>query len=281
LPTQEDLCGAIVVFVRYLPAAWMRLVETVRPTLLDLVFFMDDDVLDLHASTGMHWRYRLKLARLAALQSRWLRKQNAVFWVSTPYLQHKYTSWQARLVLPSPITAPVGLKKIFYHGSASHNADIAWLQPVIAEVMQRDDNLVFEIIGDKNINRLFKGIPRTSVIHPMKWNSYQAFAASQTYHIGLNPLQDVAFNRARSYTKFFDITRCKAVGIYSPGSACTDIIEDGKDGLVVSLEQNAWVDAILKLALNEGLRESLLLNAEAKMAGLSEVAKENYVNLYL
>ncbi|MDP2902592.1 MAG: glycosyltransferase family 1 protein [Methylovulum sp.] len=279
LPTAAELSGAIVLFVRYVPTQWLKLVEAVRPTLQSLIFFMDDDVLDLEASVGMPWRYHLKLMRLAASRSRWLRRQKAVLWVSTPYLQQKYAAWQPRLVLPSAVMPPTGLRRIFYHGSASHQADIRWLRPVIAEVLQQDTNLVFEIIGGQAVYRLYKDLPRVNVVHPMKWPDYQAFIALQTYHIGLNPLQDIPFNRARSYTKFFDITRCKAVGIYSPDSACAEVISDRRDGLIVELKQDAWAEAILTLAQNESLRQTLLQHAEIKMRDLTVDAELGYVEL--
>ncbi len=279
LPTAAELSGAIVLLVRYVPPKWLKLITAARATLHALIFFMDDDVLDLEASAGMPWRYHLKLMRLAAAHSRWLRRQNTVLWVSTPYLQQKYAAWQPRLILPSTVNSPTGLRRIFYHGSASHKADIRWLRPIIAEVLQQDTRLVFEIIGGQDTYHLYKPLPRVSVIHPMKWPNYQAFIAMQTYHIGLNPLQDIPFNRARSYTKFFDITRCKAVGIYSPNSACAEIINDKQDGLIVELQPAAWVDAILTLAQNEPLRQSLLQQAEVKMRELTVNAALSYAEL--
>jgi len=279
LPAAVELSGAIVIFIRYVPPKWVKLIESVRPALRALIFFMDDDVLDLHASAGMPWRYQLKLARLAASHARWLQRQKAALWVSTPYLQQKYAAWQPCLILPSTVVSPTGLRRIFYHGSASHQVDIRWLQPVIAEVLQRDTQLVFEIIGGQPIYRLYKKMPRVSIVHPMKWPNYQAFISMQTYHIGLNPLQDIPFNRARSYTKFFDITRCKAVGIYSPNSACAEIISDRQNGLVVELEQAAWVEAILNLARDESLRQTLLHNAETKMRDLTDKAQHSYAGL--
>ncbi|MDO9106923.1 MAG: glycosyltransferase family 1 protein [Methylovulum sp.] len=278
LPTAAELSGAIVVFVRYVPPQWVKLVESMRTQLHALIFFMDDDVLDLDASSDMPWHYQLKLMRLSASRSRWLRRQKAVLWVSTPYLQQKYAAWQPRLILPSAVMPSDSLRRIFYHGSASHQVDIRWLQPVIAEVLYQDASLAFEIIGGQAIYSLYKGLPRVSIVHPMRWPNYQAFVAMQTYHVGLNPLQDIPFNRARSYTKFFDITRCKAVGIYSPGSACAEIICDQHDGLVVELEREAWIAAILKLAQDEQLRQTLLANAETKMRDLTKLAQHSYAD---
>lgn len=279
LPAPDELDGAVVVFVRYVPPAWAKLVEAVRPRLRTLAFFMDDDVLEVGASAGLPWRYRFKLARLAAWRSGWLRRQAAELWVSTPYLRQKYADWHPRLVLPSPAAGCADVRRVFYHGTASHAAEIRWLRPVVEEALRRDGRLAFEIAGGRDVHRLYRGMSRVTVAHPMKWPAYQAFLAMPGRHIGLAPLLETPFNRARSYTKFFDITRCGAVGVYAPDGACAGVVGHGVDGLVVAQEREAWVEAILRLAQDEPLRRSLLSNAAKKMSGLADRARRGYAEL--
>ncbi|OGS99279.1 MAG: hypothetical protein A3F73_06555 [Gallionellales bacterium RIFCSPLOWO2_12_FULL_59_22] len=279
LPPSADLDGAAVVFVRYVPPAWAKLVEAVRPRLRRLAFFMDDDVLEVGASAGLPWRYRFKLARLATWRSSWLQRQAAELWVSTPYLQLKYSGWRPRLVLPSPAPGCTDVRRIFYHGTASHAAEIRWLRPVVEEALRRDERLAFEVAGGRDVHRLYRGVQRATVVHPMKWPAYRAFLDMPWRHVGLVPLLDMPFNRARSYTKFFDITRCGAVGIYAPDSACADVIRHGVDGLVVAQEPEAWVEAILHLAQDEPQRSAMFGNAEKKMTGLADRAQRGYAEL--
>jgi hypothetical protein len=279
LPAARDLAGATVVFVRYVPAAWARLAEAARPRLRALVFFMDDDVLDPGASAGTPWRYRFKLLRLAAWRVDWLRRQKADLWVSTPYLVQKYADWRPRLVLPSPVTGPADVRRVFYHGSASHDREVRWLRPVLEEALRRDEGLAFELVGGRDVYRLYRELPRATVVHPMKWPSYQAFLSMPGRHVGLAPQQDSLFNRARSYTKFFDITRCGAAGIYSEESACAEVVRNGVDGLVLGPDQEAWVQAIVNLGRDESLRKTLLQNAEARMLELAASAKNGYPGL--
>lgn len=276
IPAAADLQNAVVVFVRYVPKSWARLVEASRPNLAALIFFMDDDVLDTEANVGMPWRYRLKLARLAAWRSGWLREQGAELWVSTTYLKNKYQAWQPHLVLPSPVETPSPVCRVFYHGSASHNAEIRWLLPVMDEALRRDETIAFEIVGGHDVYRLYRGLPRVSVVHPMKWPAYQQYLATGDKDIGLAPLLDLPFNQARSYTKFFDITRCGAAGIYSPYNALAEVVEDGVDGLIVALNEEAWVTAILNLVQDESLRHTLQYNAKLKAFTLAEKAHESY-----
>lgn len=273
IPAIVDLAGASVVLVRYVPQSWVGLIDIVRLQLRSLVLFIDDDVLDVHASAGMPWRYRLKLARLAAWRSGWLRRQRAELWVSTPWLQQKYAAWQPRLVRPAPLPPVEETCRVFYHGSASHDAEIRWLKPVMASALERDARLSFEIVGGAAVNRMYRDLPRVNVIHPMKWPAYQALLAMPGRHIGLAPLLDLPFNRARACTKFFDITRCGAVGIYSPGGACDEVVRHESEGLVVPLEQTAWTEAILRLAGDSGLRQTLLFNAQSRQCEWARCAR--------
>ena len=279
IPSVTELTGATILFVRYIPSTWLKLISSIRNLIHKIIFFMDDDVLDINASKSMPWRYRLKLARLASCRYVWLRQQKAELWVSTPYLQQKYADWPATLLLPSPLNYTSQVCRVFYHGSASHEADIQWLKPIIATVLQSNEQVVFEIIGGQSVYKLYKNLPRTTIVHPMQWSSYQSFLTMQPRHIGLNPLLNTAFNKARSYTKFFDITRSGATGIFSSNSACAEIVDHEKDGLVLDLDQEIWANAIIKLAKNEAHRQLLLTNAETKLKILSERAQKNHLEL--
>lgn len=280
LPDSTALSDAIVIFVRYVPSGWAKLIGAERNRLRALIFFMDDDVLDFSASSGMPLAYRYKLATLALRQRGWLQRQQAKLWVSTSYLASKYADWQPQLILPTPPPLPERIRRIFYHGSiATHKAEIRWLRPVLEEVLHKDGQAVFEIIGKKEVFELYRGLPRVTVVHTLKWPAYQAFLAMQERHVGLNPLLDIPFNRARSYSKFFDITRCGAVGIYTQGSACAEIVTHQQQGLLVATDQGAWAEAILSLTQNEAYWQTLLQNAQAKMLGLAAEAQQSYRHL--
>jgi glycosyltransferase involved in cell wall biosynthesis len=146
--------------------------------------------------------------------------------------------------------------------------------------LKRNDKIAFELIGGAYENRLYKGLGRVTITYPMKWLSYQSFVTTPGRHIGLAPLLNLPFNHARSYTKFFDIYRSGAVGIFSPNSACAEIVNHHVDGLIVELNQEAWADAILTLADDEALRLFLLNNAARKLTDLIQKAHSTYQGLF-
>lgn len=281
LPEPMTSAVAAVVFVRYVPSKWMKFIDANKERIGNLIFFMDDDVLDVKASLGMPLRYRYKLASLSAVRINWLKRQQAQLWVSTSYLQQKYASWVPKLVLPYPME---GCERetlhVFYHGSpATHKAEIKWLYPVMQKVMSVNDRISFEIMGGADVNRLYRNMNKINVMHPMRWPSYQYFIAGGSRQIGLAPQLNIPFNKARSYTKYFDIHRCGAVGIFSPDSAISDIVNNGIDGLIVPLDQDAWTEAILKLACDDALRTQLFENAGRKISALKTEAERTYAGL--
>lgn len=269
LPSAEDLAFCSVIFVRYVPHAWKQRITQVRSTLVRLIYFMDDDLFDVQATAGLNWKYRYKLARHATQHQRWLAQMNANLWVSTPWLKAKYADRNPALVEAQPLAYTSRTCRVFYHGSASHREEIEWLKPVIQQCIESNSHISFEIIGDQHVNQLYRSIPCVNVVHPMKWPNYQTFLATPGRDIGLAPLLDHPFNQSRSYTKYFDITRAGAVGIYAKPGPWQHLIEHEKNGLLCPMEPQAWIDAILALAADAPQREAMQHTAQITIKNLS------------
>ncbi|MBZ9610364.1 glycosyltransferase family 1 protein [Rheinheimera maricola] len=267
LPAAHELAGCCLIFVRYIPPQWRQWITQHHSTLAQLVLFIDDDILDPASSAGMPWRYRLKLWRLSYRAVPWLRRLQGELWVANQYLAQKYQQWQPQQLcaipcLPLLAKPPVTL---FYHGSSSHQAEARWLLPVVKAALQRMPELNFEIIADKKIAALYRGMARVQVLYPMSWPSYQALLQRQRYHIGLAPLLPLPFNLARSVTKFFDITAAGAVGIYAD-SAIYQAVRDKQSGIVLPMDPQRWLDEIVSLAADSNKQQQLLQQAQQQLA---------------
>ncbi len=267
LPTSDALQDATVIFVRYVPANWRRLIESVPK--VRIIYFMDDDLFDTRVTRGQSWRYRYKLARLGAWQQTWLEKMHAEYWVSTPWLQEKYKHLAPKVIQPKPIAQKEQLCRVFYHGSASHADEIRWLHPIIQTVLKENEQIVFEIIGDAATNRLYRNLPRVNVVNPMKWPAYQAFISMPGRDIGLAPMLDSAFNQSRSHTKFFDITRANAAGIYAEHGPWNKILTNEVNGLLIPSEPTDWIDTIQRLSADEALRNKIITQAQLTISAIS------------
>ncbi len=245
VPTAEQLDQALVIIVRYLTPAWKKYLEQARDQISALAYFMDDDIPDTTASRGLPLKYRFKLARYGAWQFNWLMKQRAQLWVSTEFLKNKYAPYQPIQLTPQQIPIPTVRYRVFYHATASHRAEIEWLHPVMAAVLEKEPRIDFEIIGDHQTHKLYRKLPRTTVVNPMSWGAYQHFIAQPGRHLGLAPYIKSPFNAARSYTKVFDIQRAGARGIYAEdGPWGRQLIEEKM--VLLPMTKDVWLDEICR-----------------------------------
>jgi len=247
VPTVEQLDQALVIIVRYLTPAWKKHLEQSSKQIAALAYFIDDDIPDITASRGLPLKYRFKLARYGAWQFNWLMKQRAQLWVSTEYLKAKYAPYQPIQLTPQQIPTSTERYRVFYHATASHRAEIEWLHPVMAAVQEIMPKIDFEIIGDHKTHKLYRKLPRTTVVNPMSWSAYQSFIAQPGRHLGLAPYIESPFNAARSYTKIFDIQRSGAIGIYAEGGPWGQQ-QDQERIKLLPMVQEVWVQEICMLA---------------------------------
>ena len=266
VPLVEQLEGAIVVLVRYLPKAWRNVLSRHRLKLKQLIYFMDDDLFDWRATQSMPLRYRAKLFKQVTAYQKWLFQQKPVFWFSTPYLKDKYHRFDPVLIEPVPISTLEAGIKVFYHGSNSHRAEIDWLYQVIRLVLERDPSISFELMGGEHVNRLFRSLGQVQVMNYLSWPAYQRWLVQCRHDIGLVPLMDHPFNRARACVKFYDIVRAGAVGIYAQNSECGRWVEDQKEGVVLPMKPERWAEAILNLAKVPAKRQQMLTHSQKRCA---------------
>lgn len=271
--------GGLVVIVRYLDSKWRDRIESMREQLAGIVYFMDDDLLDLAAIGHAPLPYSARMAWLAWRHRPWLRRVGARLWVSTPFLANKYRDWNPELVPPAPRPELLGRcappvqedehspVRVFYHGTGLHRTEIRWLAPVVRAVQTRNARTNFEVFGRAWVERLYRDVPRTSVLRPLGWEDYRRYCAGHTFHVGLAPLLPHAFNAARSHTRFYDLVRCGAAGIFSNVEPYASFVRHETDGLLVDNDPNAWTDAILRLAEDSALRERIVTSARQRSTG--------------
>ncbi|MGY4106511.1 glycosyltransferase family 1 protein [Aeromonas encheleia] len=256
--------GAAMVIIRFITPLWQREIEQNIDRLSRLVYFMDDDLFDPSALNALPKEYRSKIIRRSAAQHRWITEYCDDIWVSTPYLANKYAHLNPDIVpaKPSPLLLvaqrPV---KIAYHGSSSHRDEKYWLRQVVEGVLALCPQASFEIFGEHEIYKLYRDLPRVSVLHPMNWQNYLAYTQSNQLDIGLAPLLDSAFNLARGPVKFYDFVRMGAVGVYSNCAPYSDFIEQNVNGVLLDNDPQKWIKALSLLVHAEQKRHKLAYNA--------------------
>lgn len=267
--SEAMLHDAIVVIVRYLQPKWVQSLLANRAKIREIIYFIDDDIWDWSATQALPLRYRIKVWLRATRYRRWVERYATSLWVSTPYLQQKYAHLRPKLVSPSPLKLNEQPVCVFYHGSITHHDELLWLYDIIEAVLDRNEHIYVELIGNAEINEHFRALDRVYVVNLMPWPAYRLFVQRPGRHIGLVPLLNNHFNAARSYTKFFDITLAGAVGIYAQNTQIGDFVDDQVDGVVLSMHsKQPWIDAILALASSPKLRYTMNQKARSKLAEL-------------
>lgn len=265
-PTIEVDKGTAIVVIRFISAQWQREIARNMDDLSQVVYFMDDDLFDPSALTALPKAYRTKIIRRSAAQHRWITSHCDSIWVSTPYLARKYAHLNPDVVSAKPTPQLLAMKrpvKIAYHGSSSHQAEKYWLREVMAGVLAQCPQASFEIFGEHEIYKLYRDLPRVTVLHPMSWQNYLDYTQHHRIDIGLAPLLESAFNMARGPVKFYDFVRMGAVGVYSNCAPYSDFIEQNINGVLLNNDPQKWIEAL-----------SLLVNAEQKRQTLANNAKE-------
>ncbi|MEX8493230.1 hypothetical protein [Sphaerotilus sp.] len=258
LPTPADLPpGTRVVIVRYLTPAWAEALQRHQAQLAGIVYFMDDELLDPQAWQGLPAPYRQKLQRYCGRMHRVLTELVTEYWGSTAPLCERHADRAMQPMPPLPLVEDAGRVpiqpvpgepvQIFYHGTSVHIDEMRWLRPVIAEVLSACPLAQFEVIGDHEVNRLFRDLPRTRVLHPMGWPNYLSHCRAMRGHIGLAPLLPGAFNAARSSTRYFDIERCRAVAIAAATPPYLSDLSDRPDRRCLDMAPSIWSTRLIEM----------------------------------
>lgn len=252
----------IIIIIRFISRSLQAILTGQIHKFSHIIYFMDDDLLDPLALHDLPKQYRKKLLKKSAEQHRWLTRHCDNVWVSTAYLESKYAHLKALFLGSKPSKEMLesgNFVKIAYHGTSSHQEEKKWLFPVISKVLASCPNVVFEIFGEHEVYKLYRQLPRVSVLHPMSWENYLEYTKSHSIDIGLAPLLDSKFNQARGAVKYFDFIRMNAVGIYSNVSPYADVIIHDVNGQLISNSPLEWVSAIINL-VNDSEKRALLFN---------------------
>lgn len=266
-----------------------RLIGAVRGMGARLLHALDDNFLDLPLE-----RRDWATADQPAVLRRLLEEADG-FLLSTPMLAERL-AWTGRplMVVPNalderlldPALVDPGLPlaavaatgerplTIGYMGTFTHDGDLALVLPALRTVFARHaGRLLLQLVGvagrPDTLDSL-SDLPLELLQLTPEQMAYPIFLPwfTQALHwdIGIAPLADTPFNRAKSDLKHLDYAAQGAAGIFSRVSSYRHTVRDGETGLLVPNSVEAWVagldrlvgDAALRVRLSSGARDYLL-----------------------
>jgi glycosyltransferase involved in cell wall biosynthesis len=152
-------------------------------------------------------------------------------------------------------------------GTATHDKDLALIEPALRRLhAEFGDRLGIEIVGVTGRGDLPPSIKRLDV-PAAATASYPGFVnwitRQNRWDIGLAPLADTGFNRAKSSIKALDYAALGLPTLASDMSVYRGSIADGPGGLLAPNTAEAWYAATSRLVRSSGLRQRLAREAQA------------------
>jgi GT2 family glycosyltransferase/glycosyltransferase involved in cell wall biosynthesis len=247
-----------------------------RATGAHLVYDLDDDLLNIPRShpDALTLRPKAKTVR------RMLERADTV-WLSTPGLVERVRPIRSDAVLienglderiwayaprdPGFEADPV---RILCMGTSTHDSDFALIQPALVRLKaEYGDRVDIDVIGMTGQADLPSELNRIGPsIHGGR--SYPAFVdwingVWPAWHIGLAPLLNTPFNRAKSSIKAMDYAAMGLVVLASDMPVYRGSLADGPAGRLVANTPQAWFEALSWLLRAQDLRRSIAAGARA------------------
>lgn len=162
----------------------------------------------------------------------------------------------------------------FSAGSRSHDINLAYIAPALAQVMKEKANVELLTIGHVELPDELK--PFNTRIKTLPFSHYEDYLCRlNTCDFLIIPLLDSPFNLCKSNIKFLEAAALQLPVIASPIPAYCSIITSGKNGFIASTQEE-WISAMQQLAEDVNLRKNM--GQQAKEAALANYSAQHIAN---
>lgn len=147
----------------------------------------------------------------------------------------------------------------YFSGTDTHNADWAFVEPVLIRLMDERPDLELRLVGHLEPTSALGADParaaRVRGLPFMPW--YELPRALRQVDVCLAPLtQDSLFNEAKSAIKWLEAALVETAVVASPTQPFREQVEDGRTGLLATTGED-WYGAISALLDDEVLRRRM------------------------
>ena len=258
-----------LILVRYVPFNIFLDLIILKRKSKKIILLLDDNLLDLNIFSELPFLYKLKIFINIYCYKFFFNLFINEIWVTNKLLakkvEQKISKNNLKIQLLSlNYISNYPLKKIYkiaYLGTSSHTKELKWLRKLFEKIQKQRNDCLIEIYVNKKWRNYFRSVPRIKMSYPLDWETFFFDTNIGMVDIVLNPIFDSNFNNFRSPTKFFDITRLQAVGIYSNREPFRNFINNNHDGILLDNNIDDWFEKISFLLDNSDVRERLYFNA--------------------
>ena len=258
-----------IVLVRYIPLNILLNLIYLKKNSKKIILLLDDNLLDLNLFSELPLLYKLKIFLNIYCYKFFFPLFINEIWVSNRCLGEKVKQSISKneiniklLMLNHKQTYPLKkFYKIAYLGTSSHSKELKWLKILFEKIQKQREDCLIEIYVNTKWRNYFRSIPRMKITYPLDWETFFLDTSISKADIVVNPIFKSNFNNYRSPTKFYDITRLEAVGIYSNEKPFAQFVNNNHDGILLDNNIDDWIQKIFFLLDNSREREKLFINA--------------------
>lgn len=287
----EDLvkCADVVVWQMIKYASGVAIIAGLKEKYPNKLFLVecDDDVFTVPAASPaskgyfaggeIEWfvKRQIEICDGGVVSTRWLKKRFEFMGKPAVLVENsiELKKWDP------PLDKKYGHKtiKIGWFGGGTHDADLRVIKNVIPAIFKKYNNVRFYIIG--GVPSLFLNTKR--VINKHEWHDidkYPKAIKKYNFDIGIAPLRDSDFNRAKSNLRWLEYSAMGIPTVASNVGHFKETLKNGKTALLVT-EEKEWIDALSKLIEDKEYRVNLGMRAHKELR--KKWNKERMAKIYV
>jgi len=148
--------------------------------------------------------------------------------------------------------------RVGYSGSITHLEDFKIVRTAFRRLYKEFKNVTFVTCGDPRWSSVLEGLPHECMLG-VPFDAYPAKLHSMRLDVGVAPLRNTPFNKAKSNIKFLEYAIAKVPAVYSP-TVYNYRGFDSTFGLVADTDEQ-WFLALRNLIRIKTLRKDIVENA--------------------
>ena len=238
-----------------------RIAKAVRKIGITVVYFLDDDLMNLpKGNADMPWR-KIGLADAAKSSDIIISfNQNICRIYGEKFHLHR------TVVIDMPVPKKdikqhndnlnKQIKLVYAAGGGHETLFNKYIRPILEELDRRyGKRISLTFMGVRpDINPNDFDIPIT-FIDPMPFDEYRKRIETENFDIGLAPLDSSNFTKCKYFNKFIEYAMFGIVGIYSNTEPYTFVVKNGENGILAGDKPQDWLNSICEAIENRKLIE--------------------------
>ena len=254
------------------------------------IYIVDDDFPAIIRDPNLPADYRQRIEDF--VEGPWLKIAESAEEIVVPnhHLQSQYREMGCKTRCLSPFWKVAGSQapkkpssnrgvKIAWLASRAHQVDLESIRNSLENVFRENREASFTLFAGKHISDWMMAIPRLKNLPPRPWPAYRDWLRRNRFDIVIHPLLETPVNRARSVSKWKEISSTGAAPLISNRSPWKEWLSD-EDGSFFLVEDGNWAATLSHLIQNPSERFRLAARAHEIAVAANEKARREQTDYW-